>query len=813
MNSTTKFSLLLASALPALMATPSYAQNAETDASEDGAIIVTARRVEERLQDVPISITVFSQQQLDNRNITTASDLGTYTPSLTSNSRFGPDKSSFTIRGFNQDSNTSPTVGVYFADVVAPRAAAGTPSGNGAGPGSFFDLQNIQVLKGPQGTLFGRNTTGGAILLVPKKPTADFEGYVEGSVGNYDLIRGQAVINIPLADTFRVRLGVDRQKRDGYLHNRSGVGPDRYADSNYLALRLSVVGELTPDLENYTIATYTRSNTNGFSYKLASCQRNPALRTGRAALTAPLACTQIDRQAARGDGYYDIESPAPDPLNFLEQWQVINTTTWRVNDALTVKNIASYSEFRERVRYSIGGEFFIPATGPSAGRGVSATILNNAPNQETAAQSTFTNELQLQGQHGNLTWQTGAYYEQSEPLSTGNTSYSQSFIECSDVFTLQCVNSIPGLSGVSLVYNKVAFRNIGFYGQGTYKFSDKFAVTAGLRYTIDRTTGSGRRIQVTFPTANTPRGVCANPALPVGAPGSVTLEPARCELGGFVQESKRPTWLIDAEYKPSEDILLYAKYTRGYRQGGLNPSIIGLETWNPEKVDTYELGAKTSFNGRDFSGFVNLAGFYNNFTDQQLTTTAVGRVPGIAGTQVVINAGKSRLWGIEADGSMTPFRSLQLDVGYAYLNTKLQEFVLPPLPANSPYSAPIPLTVGNDLPLSPHHRITGTLTYTLPLDESIGRLSIGATYTYTSRQIASDSSPLGLLPKQELVNLNLNWASVAGLPLDASFFVTNLTKEKFYLNVTNNFASGGYEAIAPNQPRMYGIRLRYRFGM
>ncbi|WP_343888388.1 TonB-dependent receptor plug domain-containing protein, partial [Sphingomonas oligophenolica] len=196
----------------------------ENTAPDD--VIVSARRVDERLQDVPISITVFNQQQLTSRNVVNAQDLATYTPSLSANANFGNENTTFALRGFAQDIGTAPSVGVYFADVVAPRGASnGLPAGDGVLPGSFFDLQNVQVLKGPQGTLFGRNTTGGAVLLVPQRPTYKLEGYVEGSYGNYDMRRVQGVLNIPLSDTFRVRMGVDRMTRDGYLNNISGVGP------------------------------------------------------------------------------------------------------------------------------------------------------------------------------------------------------------------------------------------------------------------------------------------------------------------------------------------------------------------------------------------------------------------------------------------------------------------------------------------------------------------------------------------------------------------------------------------------------------
>src|SRR5690349_18626830 len=172
-----QYILLATSAMGLGVAAPLWAQQS-TEGAGAGDIIVTARRTEERLQDVPISITVLSQGTIAQRNIYSTADLGNYVPSLSVNQQFGPEKSSFVIRGFTQAYHTAPTVGVYFADVIAPRALGPTTSGNGAGVGSVNDLENIQVLKGPQGTLFGRNTTGGAILLVPHKPTDKFEGYV-----------------------------------------------------------------------------------------------------------------------------------------------------------------------------------------------------------------------------------------------------------------------------------------------------------------------------------------------------------------------------------------------------------------------------------------------------------------------------------------------------------------------------------------------------------------------------------------------------------------------------------------------------------
>ncbi len=809
----------------AIAAAPALAQDGEAEnASGAGDIIVTARRIEERLQDVPISITVLSQGDIANRNITTATELATYTPSLSTNARFGPDKASFAIRGFSQIDTTSPTVGVYFADVVALRANAGTTSGNGAGPGAFFDLQNVQVLKGPQGTLFGRNTTGGAILLVPQKPKDKFEGYIEGSIGNYDLKRVQAVLNVPLGETVRARIGVDRQKRDGYMRNKSGVGPDSFANSNYFSLRASLVADLTPDLENYLVGRYSRSNTNGMKMKLIDCNDFPTAgarllpngsaqtaRAGRGLVYAQPACDQLARQRARGDGFYDVENDVLNPFNLLEEWQVINTTTWKASDTLTVKNIVSYGDFREQFWLSIGGERLVLTAGPNAGKSFPATIIRNALGEYGAAQKTFTEELQFQGNSADnkLIWQAGGYLELSNPIGNGNTTLSEGGLFCVDSQRFQC-ETLAGGAALGLVKNSAKFRNIGIYGQATYNFTEQFAITGGIRYTMDRTEGQGGRLTITFPTPNNPVGACANPKI---RPGQVHLDFDSCISRGFISKSSKPTWLIDLEYKPVPDVMLYAKYARGYRQGAVNASNIGLETWNPEKIDNYELGAKASFNSGSLRGYFNVAAFWNELKDQQLSVTVIGKVgSGIPGARVIVNAGASRVAGMEVDASVTAWDSLKLDLGYAYLDTILKEFVPRELPADSPFLPPAPIATGVGLPFSPKHRITGTLTYTLPLDKSIGEVSIGATYVHTTTQIADLQSPFGLMPANSLLNMNVNWNGIGGSPVDLAFFVTNLTKAQFPVNVANNWSSNGFEAVVTNVPRMFGFRLKYRFG-
>jgi len=849
--------MLLATTMATMLATPAFAQASADEDAE--TIVVTARRVEERLQDVPISISVFSQEQLSNRNIASSTDLATYTPSLAVNSRYGPDKSSFAIRGFSQDLNTLPSVGVYFAEVVAPRLNSNITSGNGAGPGSMFDLENVQVLKGPQGTLFGRNTTGGAILLTPKKPTGDLEGYVEGTYGNNDAMRLQAVLNVPLADTFKVRLGVDRYKRDGYLHNKSGIGPADFNDINYVAARLSILAELTPDLDNYFLATYAKSDTNGYMGRIALCNRNGTgtSRDGNvSAATTPFrlaACAQLDRYGPNGLGFFDVLGTNPDPYIKSRTWQVINTTTWRASDTLTVKNIVSYGEARERYSFNLSGDHSLLNV-PNLFTNTLIPFVTTypGPNKPQGAQWSMTEEFQLQGNSSDdrFKWQAGLYYEKSAPIGS-QEQWTAVFANCTDIYSFKCtpyaiLGGAFAIGNVSVARNNYYFLNKAVYAQGTYNLTDQLALTMGGRWTWDkvRTTGDGVGTGngLTNGTRVSPTGLtvfggqanqlrCSQAATPTDPSVRANLLTNRACFREFTQKSDKPTWTIDLTYKPVDDVMTYAKYSRGYRGGGVNQSNVGNEQWNPEKVDTFEVGVKSSFRGV-VSGSFNVSAFYNDFQNQQISvfinacTAGVGActTPAPVGINGIQNVGKSKIKGIEADLMLEPFNGFRLEAGYTYLDAKVKESNVPACDvARYDCVNAVYLQSGDELFYSPKHRLTLTGTYTLPLDESIGRVSLGATYVMTSKQYFSHNDDhafsIGAIPfnasrlqATELLSLNLNWANVGGMPIDLALFGTNVTNRKYRVAASNSLATLGADYAILGEPRMYGVRLKYRFG-
>ncbi|MFP5307572.1 MAG: TonB-dependent receptor, partial [Gammaproteobacteria bacterium] len=745
-------------------------------------------------------------KQLANANITGAADLVGYAPLLSINPRFGNDNATFSIRGFTQELRTTPAVAIYMAEVVAPRGQSAQTSGDGAGPGALFDLQNVQVLKGPQGTLFGRNTTGGAVLLVPNRPTDAFGGYVELSAGELGMQRQQAVINVPLSERFRSRLGVDRYARDGHLDNVTDIGASELGDADYLSARLSTVWDLTETLENYTILSYIDSDSNGVSSRLFACNPNPQA-SPLSLLTGPPCQQQLDDQAATGqDGFYDIVSTIKTPVTAITEKRLINTTSWSVTDQLSLKAILAYAHLYTENGSDIFGTQFRLAIDPDPRRELKLGISAINPDIPVTSQKTWVAELQVQGDSfdGALVWQGGLYYENSLPdgFSGGN---SAAFLSC-EVATIEgdpsqfnCFDPTAGQLGSALVVQyKTEYLNRAVYAQGTYHLSDRLALTAGLRYTWDRSEGYGIKTRYTFV-------------------GSVPQEP-REQITTPSTSSQAPTGLLELSYRPLDGVMAYAKYVRGYRQGNvILAADPGVDTFEPEKVDTYEIGAKTSFGGL-VPGRFNFAVFYNDLTDQQLQ---LGYISPSAGTTTTIaNAGKSRVQGLEAEAYFQLLDSLTLSLSYSYLDTELleqEDYTERVADAGGPLArltaTPI-ADVGEELPYAPDQSYVASLNWRLPLPPRIGELGVGATYAYIGRQRsgASSASPYGLLDAYDLLNLNLNWSAIFGTPLDLAVFGTNVLDAQYVTYISATYNNLGFETRMSGMPRLIGARLKYSFG-
>ncbi|WP_177198285.1 TonB-dependent receptor [Novosphingobium sp. CF614] len=796
---------------------------AAAEESEGGAnvpgddIVVTARRVEERLQDVPISVTVLGSNDLNRLNIVNSDDLAKHVPGLTTNQRYTPESSTFTIRGFTQELRTSSSVGTYFADVVAPRGGgAAISGGDGAGPAYMFDLQNVQVLKGPQGTLFGRNTTGGAVLLVPKKPTDNLEGYLEGSYGNYSMFRVQGVLNLPLASWARLRIGVDRMTREGYIHNVAATGPRDYQDVDYTAARAALVLDLTPELENYTIGSYMLSDHAPAGYQVYDYN----LSVGLGILAKP----QVDRLRASSDPY-QTELSLPNASAWTRQWQIINTTTWLASDSLTIKNIASYSRLQQKLRASIFGGNFV---GPFNFTGALAFAFPPIPDRVVYTSGGFTakgdwlnnqrnvtEEIQVQGisAGGKLNWQTGLYYENSSPVTFSRTTGPSTGALCSlepyeTADDLLCRSANPSnLASINLPSAKVKYINMGAYAQGTYALTDQLKATAGLRYTYDRSRGTAIAKLRYFPFLLNPAGLSQ-------------AGPEQCEAGFSAEtdctttaktSSGRATWTLNLAYNPIPDVMIYGTWSRGYRQGAANPAASPeFNTFDPESVDAFEGGVKASFGGSGLSGHFNAAGYYNTLRDQQLQYAFVPKDSNTSSRTSIINAGKSRIYGAEAEALVNIGEYFRVNGAVNYLNTKLLKAEVPTV-SNATI---IPTAIeGGELSYSPKWSGSVGGAVKLPIPESAGKVEFSATYRFqSSYQVAPPTITSVRATPVKQVDLNLDWTNVGGAPVDLSMFVSNLTKQVTVVTVNGLVNVLGFDARQLGEPRMFGARLRVRFG-
>jgi iron complex outermembrane receptor protein len=276
------------------------------------------------------------------------------------------------------------------------------------------------------------------------------------------------------------------------------------------------------------------------------------------------------------------------------------------------------------------------------------------------------------------------------------------------------------------------------------------------------------------------------------------------------QSSDAFTWLLGLDYQPVDDVLLYTKYVRGYRQGLVNPRALQpYKSFGPEQVDSYEIGTKTHWQG-PLPGLFNVAVFYNDFKEQQVI--ARWRQAGQTASAIV-NAGKSVIWGVEADASIFVLDDLKLTAAFTYLNAEIEAVDQPaaPPPFTGADALPIVSPGFESLPFSPKHKYSVTATYSLPLPEAIGEISFGATYSHTDGYI-SQPSVFGMVESFSLLNLNLNWNGVGGGPVDLSLFATNATDEHYYTYSSDNFPGVGVVSKSVGDPRMYGMRVRYRYG-
>lgn len=722
---------------------------AEARSNDD--IIVTARRREESLQDVPIAITVATQEQITERNIQSINDLQAITPGLVLS---GPYSNTPLVSIRGQGGYTPggiPSVILYMNEVpFATSAQAGSPGGALGANGLFYDLENVQVAKGPQGTLFGRNTTGGAILVQSRRPDHDFGGHVTLTAGNYDDQEFDIALNAPLvADSLALRVASHYQKRDGFTkalstpNHPDGIDLD---DTRNFSVRGSLLANFG-NVENLLIADYLKVKHNGVSNILKGVNSNPLHPVNR---FFPGLAGLVAQQDALG-----IRKQLPlsaDMGGFLKRWSITNTTSVDLNDTITLKNIIAFSKSRYAQTIDGDGSIF-PFFDPIQSQDVPYVTRQ------------FTEELQLQGTDsldGRLNWVVGFFYLK-QPEEDNFTDH---------------INVTFG--NPKRVGFKQSESSKAIFAQGDFSFTEKLSLTLGLRYTWDTISRASREVRLT--------GVCVSAFAPAGC--------ILAEKGKF----KAPTWTIGLNYKPSPDTLLYVASRRGFRSGGFNldaQAPVEDRFFDKEIVTDLELGAKASVDlgGAVLSG--NLAIYRQWYDDIQLQQTIPSPVSNDSLT-INKNAGKAEIDGIEFEGSL---RAGNLTVR-AHLNY-----------IDFDYTQFDPAVVLPIIPTLPKVSYGIGANYILPLPESMGELSISANYDWQDKsRITSYEDPFTRRRSYGLLTLGANWQNAGGSPFDLGFFMTNATNEIYPRGGLPILNALGTSGLTYGPPRMYGVRVGFRFG-
>jgi len=773
-------SLLLATAL-ATLSGPVLAQSggsgspgeqeAQAPAVADQDIIVTARRTSERLQDVPVAVTAFGNRDLVERRISTESDLQSVTPGLTVRQNTSSNQLGLSIRGQAVDafSYSAPAVLAYFNETQA----------GGVTSTAFFDLESIQVLKGPQGTLFGRNATGGAVLYKTRSPSKDFEGYLRAGYGNYDNREVEGAINVPLGSFGALRVSGKMQKRDGFQHNL--YNGDRLNSIDSRNIRGSLL--ISPDgsgFENTTVFQYGKygGNSGGVkvqnAYAVGQTNNGYALNATAAALYGPgfinLTTDPRVRQLGfdgiadyiskqKNIGFYDFYNDA-DGRHRARQYIVTNTTTYEVSDAVNFKNIIGYNNVVSRDKSDADGSPF---------QMVTAGVNDPTPWNYTYQTEQFSNEFQVNGKllDNRLTYIFGLFVSRETNGQIARYNVGGDYPGGTA--------SPPGL----FLYNfETKDTSKAVFLQATYALTDRLNFTAGGRYTWEKISIHQR---------------------PGDLYGSLGVGPRSSKFS-------KPSWTVGLDYKVTDDLLLYFNHRGSWRTGGFNGTSTDLvggvlvpNQFKPETTYDFEIGAKLAGNLGPIPARLNIA-LYDQYVKN------VQRTVYIDITAVSGNVNKARVTGAEIDGSfdLTPW----LQVGGAFTYTHAR------------YTDPQAVVAGVSLPFGPYAdspKYSGSAFFRAKADlaNDAGEVALrGDLYAQSSTyytNLADTLTPDTKLPGYGILNGRLEWNRILGSDVSAAAYIRNITDKHYYAGGLGVGAVIGVNGTLTGTPRTYGFELSVNF--
>jgi iron complex outermembrane receptor protein len=786
------FHTALSAALLCGVATAALAQPAPRAASAGDAvqqanaveeIVVTARRRDENAQDVPIALTVVSSETLAASGAFTLGQVQQISPSLQVFS-FNPRNTNVNIRALGSNVAFSNDglengVGIYIDNVYFGRL--------GQSQFDLVDLQQIEVLRGPQGTLFGKNTTAGAINITSQAPSFTPEGSAEATIGDYGYSQLRASVSGPLGDKAAARLSLAQTKRDGFLENVR-TGQDLQDYENFTA-RGQLLLRPSDDLSIRLIADYSKQaalccvasvvdafDTYDSGGRIANNFTDRVTRAGY----APLPFEPFERKT-------DIDAPVQANMR---GYGLSGQVDWDLPGA-RLTSITAYRWWN-----------WDPAN-DSDSLGLPILTLAQTANR----QRQFSQEVRLASEGDNtVDYVVGAYYFWQVIRGYGRVRYGSAAAS----FNLPGVPTVLGdaaLNGFeSNSYTDPETKSYALFGQATWNISDELKLTGGLRYTHEDKRGSFRQWHADGPDLG---GL--PPAL---AAAAIAIRGQFAPLAdyGVKFSDDNLSGLVSLSYAPTSDLMFYGSYSHGAKSGGLNLAILppGISPQvDPEGVDAFELGLKSQWFDRTLTA--NLALFHTTITDYQTAIIEIQQ-DSVTALQYIDNIPKVRSQGVEGDVAWTPAAWLSLTGSFAYTDASYREY------ANA-LQAPENLDLGPQQDLS-GKRLSGSskLTYTLGADVSWPVPDLGGRaaevyahgdYSHRSSYYTSASnSRYTLVPGYGLLNARVGLRTTDGL-WDISAWARNLGDEDYFqtLSVSNY----GLVTGQLGDPQTYGVTLRSRF--
>lgn len=768
----TRTGLLCAASAVFLNSVPAMAQSADGEspdqsASNQDAIVVTAQRRSESLKDVPMSITALSGDALSDMGVQSTADLAKIVPSFSFAQSF-TNAPIYTLRGVGLNETTlaaGPTVSVYVDEVPLPFSVMTR--------GANLDLQRVEVVKGPQGTLYGQNSTGGAINYIAAKPTDHLVGGGSLSLGRFATADAQAFVSGPISDTLSARVAV--QTVQGGDWQRSEVRPGAtLGQTNFLQGRLLLEWEPASTVR-------FRLNVNGWRDR--SDAQAPQLVAKVLQFPANAVPGMLSAQPNSSAGNRVAEwDPGVDFRNDDNFYQVALRGDVDLSDAITLTSISAYSRYRQRELRDIDGVV------------VQGLLLGAQGKIESISQ-----ELRLVGDSGPLKWIIGGNYARDEANEYQTFAISQQ--------TNNAIFGFPNTEAALTADQKI--RTLSAFANADFEVSDRLTIHGGVRYTSARSrfagcsldSGNGGLAGIIGVIQGIGKGAFGLPPGPAPvAGGCIVLDP-NYDPVFFRDELKEDnvSWRAGVKYELGDLGMVYANVSRGYK-AGMFPTVLAtvVAQYAPvvqEKLTAYEAGVKLGFGAVD----VSAAAYYYDYRNKQVRSRILD--PVFVVLEAVANAPKSDVVGAEVQLTARPIDGLSLNLTGAYTDATIKEFVgINQLAQPEDFG-------GTRTPFTSKWQGVADAEYRRPLDSG-HEWFIGSTLSYTSSANAFlGADPLGKLDARTLLDLRAGVSGQDGR-WTASIWgrnVTNANYQTYIARITDTVI--GYAG----RPATYGVTFAVKF--